>query len=118
MKLDDLCQKKHPCKTCPWINDPSSDCFHPQDLQRTVIADHLNDRMQTCHSDHSHICAGFLAFNAKEDLLANASIRIAIMARVINPSDIDESLPVFDTVEEMLESHTVRSLFSTKKYHA
>ncbi len=106
-------QRREPCGTCPWMVSILGDCFSPATLEKTVVADYLGDRAQTCHSNHDFYCAGALAFAKRNgDIFANASVRMGFMAGILTEDMIDTDLETFDSIEEMLESHGQRMRYN------
>lgn len=105
-----LRQKTSHCKTCPWIRSFESNCFDPDTLQKTVIADLQEGRVQTCHHNHDSFCAGSLSFQAKTGILEdNSNFRIGVELGIISVDRIDSSFDTFDSIEEMLSNHSIRN---------
>jgi hypothetical protein len=103
-------QKTIHCQTCPWIRSFEADCFDPGTLQKTVVADLQEGRVQTCHANHDFFCAGALSFQAKTGILKdNSNFRLALVLGIISTDRIDPNFNTFDSVEEMMSNHSIRN---------
>lgn len=78
-------------------------------LQRTVIYNLENGYIHPCHTVQEHMCTGYLSF-VHHKLATEGGLQSLMLGRIgldfglIKPENIPE-LNIFDTVEDMLESH-------------
>jgi hypothetical protein len=81
------------------------DCFASDTLERTVVADMKDGRVQYCHAEnHSHFCAGALAYRKRRgELEGKMLIDIAVSCGLLDLSLIDPKIETYDSVESMLE---------------
>jgi hypothetical protein len=111
-----MIQKKNMCSSCPWRKDGDrSVYFLPATLQRTIVNDFNEGRVQACHGNHEHMCAGQLAFAEHKlggvEEINNA--QVAIRFGLLKKSSILKSADnIFDSVPEMLEDHEKRHFWA------
>jgi hypothetical protein len=109
-------QKKSHCKTCPWIRSSFGQCFDPNVLERTIVKEMMDGRVQYCHHNQNVFCAGALSYQKRNDDF-NTMARVGIAMEVIDYAKIDESFNTFESVVEMLTSHSLRSNIQIKINH-
>ncbi len=111
-------QKKSPCSSCPFMAEGGDRkaCFKPEALERTVIDYLEKGGIHPCHGDQEFMCAGYLSF-AEQTLRAGAEslhmVRISERLGMFDWDLVDDELPVYQDIEEMLDSHCQRSFLST-----
>jgi Family of unknown function (DUF6283) len=105
-------QKQSPCKTCPWVPSVLGDCFLPETLAKTIVADMEEGRVQYCHSGSdakSHFCAGALAYSKRRgELEGRMLINLAVVCGYLDLSLIDSTIETYGSTESMLEGHRRR----------
>ena len=112
-------QKSKPCASCPWMAEGGdrSLCFDPDTLEKTVVEKMRNGGIHPCHANNEDMCAGYLSF-AEHTLPAGAAtlqmVRIGNRLGLIDYDLIDDTLPVYESVDEMLEDHERRCFMSVK----
>ncbi len=99
-------QKKSACQSCPWLIDRRNTYFKPDLLRRTVVADHLAERLHHCHSHKETFCTGHLAYlqATPEGIEGSMLGRMAIRLNILDPAAIPP-LEVFNSLDEMLQDH-------------
>jgi Family of unknown function (DUF6283) len=104
-------QKKSTCKSCPWVNrNTEKHCFPPDALAQTIVQAIPGERIHSCHSNGTFFCTGYLAYCEKhleDGIRSLATGRIGLYIGILDLHKIPQ-LPVFDSIEEMLESHRDR----------
>lgn len=110
-------QRERHCKNCPFIKPDDGEChgaFFPETLTRTVIRNLEGEKIHKCHSNSKYFCAGFLSFLMHKwppGPGSSITFRLGVISRIINPDMIKHFPKLFDSVEEMLESHRERTEF-------
>jgi hypothetical protein len=105
-------QKSTACASCPLIRsgDPSY-CFDPNVLEKTVV-EYLNKGcLHPCHSQQQKMCTGYLSFvkqHVEGGIYSFPMARLAIALKFLKPILIP-NLDTFESVEEMLKSHSRRN---------
>lgn len=111
-------QKRTPCPSCPFMAEGGdrTSCFKPEALEQTVVHYLRNGGIHPCHKNQEYMCAGYLSF-AEQALPQGAvelqMVRISERLGMFDWGLVDDGLPVFESVEEMLENHAARSFLSS-----
>jgi hypothetical protein len=106
-------QRTGACASCPWIKSKDqSFCSPPDNLRSSVVAAIQDGDIHECHSAPAFMCAGFLSFAEKNYGGARnlAMVRIRESQGLLDCSQIDVSLNVFSSIEQMLEDHELRMI--------
>lgn len=104
-------QKATACKSCPWTTSNLEYYFPPEKLEESVVDSLDRELLHSCHSNSKNFCTGYLSFvqqNVEDGLLSLMLGRMALRLGLIDRASIPK-LPVFKSVEEMLESHHNRT---------
>lgn len=104
-----------PCQHCPFRSD--RDFWLNPDRRKEIAEGVLNDAKFPCHETTTfgdegqlidrrkeRFCIGAALFieNVTGSMFSNLAVRIAAMGKQLDPSNIDRSIPVFESAEEFI----------------
>ena len=106
---------KRPCLHCPFVNTPErTPLTHGRAVELTH-AIRVEGKTFQCHESsenlgskarHDQQCAGAMLLVDKETGLADHSMfRIAMFLRILNPTTLDRTAPVFASFEAFTEAN-------------
>jgi Family of unknown function (DUF6283) len=103
-------QKSTACQSCPWTRSNPEYYFPPEKLKKSIVDSLDRELLHTCHFNHQNFCTGYLSFveqNIEGGLMSLTLGRIALEWKIIERALIP-ILPVFNSVQKMLDSHQKR----------
>ena len=99
--------RREPCAQCPWRRDVPTGAFPAEAFRISAnTAYDMSTHQFACHmsgADKPATCAGFLLRGAAHNL----SVRLALSDGRIDPAQLRETSPLYDSYREMAEANGV-----------